>query len=65
MFFNDIFMDKDVEGSYSNSYDKMINLASRVFVDDSVDADRKKELYLLLCCAYGQLDDVTTFSLNS
>lgn len=58
MFFNDIFMDKDVEESYSDSYDRMMDLASRVFVDDNVDADRKKELFLLLCCAYGQLDDV-------
>lgn len=58
MFFNDIFMDKNVEESYSDSYDRMMDLASRVFVDDSVDADRKKELYLLLCCAYGQLDDI-------
>ena len=57
MFFNEVFMDKDFEESHSARYDKIIDMASRGFTDDSVDENRKRELYLILACAYEQLDD--------
>jgi len=62
MIINDIFAQFDIESnigndcSVSNSYDRVIDLASRVFANDEFSDSEKKALYIELCSIYNQCD---------